>query len=88
MMGEANVNKHGKKRNAMLWENASSLHTGYLQVGGSLIREEFFKAAYHGIPKAERQVIRVKKRIYSMVYLQSLLLNCFPKGAAHKHNSP
>ena len=23
--------------------------------------EEFFKAAYHGIPKAEQQVIRLKK---------------------------
>ena len=49
-------------------------HTGYLQVGGSLISEEFFKAAYHGIPKAEWQVIRVKKEfipgfIYSLCCL-------------------
>ena len=77
-LGDANVNKYGKKRSAMLWEMIPSLitafrlftlspspsctcHAGYLQVDGSILSEEFFKAAYYGNLKAEQQVIRLKK---------------------------
>ena len=31
-------------------------------VQGSMIGEEFFKATYYGIPKAEQQVIRFLKK--------------------------
>ena len=36
-------------------------HTGYLQVDCFIMSEEFFKAVCHGIPKAEQQVIHLKK---------------------------
>ena len=40
---------------------SSTCHAGYLQVDGSILSEEFFKAAYYGNLKAEQQMIRLKK---------------------------
>ena len=59
-------------------------NAGYLLVDGSIMSEEFFKAAYYGNLTAEQQGIRLKKGIYCMVYLHSFLLHFFPKRAARK----
>ena len=55
-------------------------HAGYLQVDGSIMSEEFFKAAYYGILKSEQQVIRIKKEfiawfIYILQTIPDVIFN-------------
>ena len=81
----------------MFWGNASLFPPHYILVPalqaiyrmglGSVWGEEFFKATYSGIPKAEEQMIRLKRNllfIQGSIYILFCLI--FPKQAARNDN--
>ena len=63
------------------------LYAGYLQVDGSIMSEEFFKAAYYGILKSEQQVIRPKKEFIPWFIYILFCLIISPSGQHVKNNS-
>lgn len=67
---------------------APALQSIYRMMGlGAIIGEEFFKATYYGIPRAEQQVIRfLKKEFIIQGFIYILFCLIFSKRAARKDN--
>ena len=63
-------------------------HAGYLQVDGSIMSEEFFKAAYYGILISEQQVIRLKKEFIPWFIYSLFCLIISPSGQHVKKTIP
>ena len=62
-------------------------NAGYLLVDGSIMSEEFFKAAYYGNLTAEQQGIRIKKEFIAWFIYILFCFNFSPSGQHVKNNS-
>ena len=56
-------------------------NAGYLLVDGSIMSEEFFKAAYYGNLTAEQQGIRLKKEFIAW-FIYILFCSNFPQAGS------